>query len=138
MLREWVTNLDMELREREAANEEEGKEERSSVSSPGALDGLETSARKRLHVKQSIDHALNLLSLKSHFHSDAQVYALSRSHSASTQRVYQTHTNPSTQTDCDGVINYCITPTKFHPSSGAPPAPLSTTTVGYRQRRRHC
>ena len=35
----WVVNMDRELREREAANGEEGKEERGSVSSPGALDG---------------------------------------------------------------------------------------------------
>jgi len=43
--------------EREAANREKGGKERGNVSSPGALDGLETSVRKRLHVKQSIDHA---------------------------------------------------------------------------------
>ena len=43
--------------EREAANWEKGGKERGNVSSSGALDGLETSVRKRLHVKKLIDHA---------------------------------------------------------------------------------
>jgi hypothetical protein len=43
--------------EQEAANREKGGKERGNVSSSGALDGLETSVRKRLHVKQSIDRA---------------------------------------------------------------------------------
>ena len=44
--------------EREVANREKERKERGNVSSPGALDGLEISVRKQLHVKQLIDHAL--------------------------------------------------------------------------------
>jgi len=40
--------------------------------STGPLDCLENSVRKRLHVKQSIDHALN--SLKGHSHSDSHMH----------------------------------------------------------------
>jgi len=57
VLSEWVVDVDRELMEREAANREKGRKERGNVNSPGALDGLETSVRKRLHAKQSIDHA---------------------------------------------------------------------------------
>jgi hypothetical protein len=57
MLSEWVVDVDWELMEREAANREKGGKERGNMSSPGALDGLETSMRKRSHVKHSIDHA---------------------------------------------------------------------------------
>jgi hypothetical protein len=56
-LREWVVDVDRELMEREAANRENGGKERGNMSSPGALDGLETSVHKRLHVKQLINHA---------------------------------------------------------------------------------
>jgi hypothetical protein len=43
--------------EREAANWRRGERRGNNVSSSGALDGLETSVRKRLHVKKLIDHA---------------------------------------------------------------------------------
>ena len=86
VLSEWVVDVDRELMEREAANREKGGKERGNVSSPGALDGLETSVRKRLHVKQSIDSNPTPTS--------TLVYTMSCSHSAPTPHVYQTHTNP--------------------------------------------
>jgi hypothetical protein len=57
VLSEWVVDVDRELMEWEAANREKGGKERGNVSSPGVLDGLETSVRKQLHVNQLIDHA---------------------------------------------------------------------------------
>lgn len=39
-----------------------------------ALEGLESSVRNQLHIKQYIDHVLN--SFKSHSHSDANTHTL--------------------------------------------------------------
>jgi hypothetical protein len=54
---------DKDLRERESA---QGTTERKT-SPTGALDCLENTVSKRLHMKQSIDHALNSLKGHSHF-----------------------------------------------------------------------
>ncbi|KIM86968.1 hypothetical protein PILCRDRAFT_4215 [Piloderma croceum F 1598] len=43
VLSEWVVDADRELMEREAVNRKEGGKERGNVSSPDALDSLETS-----------------------------------------------------------------------------------------------
>ena len=71
--------------EREAANREE---EEGNVSLPGALDGLETSVRKRLHVKQLTNHTLKL---KSHSHIDPRAYFVVFSLSPNSVRLSNPH-----------------------------------------------
>jgi len=60
VLKEWLANEDQDLREREGDGGSGSGTERKP-SSTGALDCLENTVRKRLYVKQSIDHALNSL-----------------------------------------------------------------------------
>jgi hypothetical protein len=60
VLKELLTNKDHNLREHEGdIGSGTGTEKKSS--SAGALDYLENAVRKGLHVKQSIDRALNSL-----------------------------------------------------------------------------
>jgi hypothetical protein len=63
-----VGNKGKDLRERESV---QGPTERKK-SPTGALDCLENTFRKRLHVKQSIEHTLN--SHKGHSHLDSHTY----------------------------------------------------------------
>jgi hypothetical protein len=73
LLKEWLESRDRDLRERgaEAGNSSGSGSADKRISCIGPLDSLE---RKRLHVKQSIDHALN--TFKSHAHSDSHSHAL--------------------------------------------------------------
>ena len=71
VLREWLANKDKDLREREGGGEEavtsSGGRRTSCV---GPLDAFESSVnRRRLHVKQSIEFALN--TLKAHSYPDS-------------------------------------------------------------------
>ena len=133
VLSEWVIDVDRELMERKAANREEGG---GNVSSPGTLDGLEISMRKRLHVKQLTDHALNMpLAQIPLPHRPTCIHCRVLTQPQPRTSIKPTLI-PSTQTDCDGVIDYCITSTKLPPYFGSPlvppspgPAPLSTTTA---------
>jgi hypothetical protein len=62
VLREWLANNDRDLRERDwdvGSGSPSGTVKKTT--SVGALDCLENTVRKRQHVKQSTDHALNLL-----------------------------------------------------------------------------
>lgn len=68
VLKEWLENKDKDLREWGSA---QGTTERKT-SLRGVLDCLDNTVRKRLHVKQSIDHTLN--SLKGHSHLDSCTY----------------------------------------------------------------
>jgi len=81
-LREAV-NKDRDLRERSGSGSGSGDEgisgsgggkDKKPCGTAGALECLETSVRKRLHVKQSIDHALN--TFKGHSHSDPHTHML--------------------------------------------------------------
>jgi hypothetical protein len=74
VLKGWLDTRDRDLRERGAENASgsgSGVVVDKRTSCIGPLDSLE---RKRLHVKQSIDHALN--SLKSHTHPDSHSHTL--------------------------------------------------------------
>jgi hypothetical protein len=71
LLKGWLDNRDRDLRERGAENASGSGSADERTSCIGPLDSLE---RKRLHVKQSIDHALK--SLKSHTHSDSHSHTL--------------------------------------------------------------
>jgi hypothetical protein len=125
------------LMEREAANREKGGKERGNVSSrarwmvwrPPCAIGCMSNNRSITH---HAEYALAQITLP-----HRPMCILCR---VLTQ--HQTCTSikptliPSTQTDCDGVIDYCITSTKLPPYFGSPlappspgPAPLSTTAV---------
>jgi hypothetical protein len=84
VLREWLANKDKDLREWEpsgggdkstAAN---GHGKDWKVSGTGPLDALKCLVRRRLHVKQLIDHALN--TLKAHSHCDTHSHTLADTH----------------------------------------------------------
>lgn len=72
-MREWLENKDTDLRERGAGYEfGHGKDQRTSFAS-----ALDTREKKRLHVKQPIDYALNIL--KAHSNSDLHSHTLAHS-----------------------------------------------------------
>ena len=62
VLREWLANNDRDSRKRERhVGSGSGSGTVKKTTSVGALDCLENTVWKRQHVKQSIDHVLNLL-----------------------------------------------------------------------------
>lgn len=80
LLKEWLLNKDKDLRERGGLEDEVTSLKERRPSPCNAFDAIENSVRKRLHVKRSIDRALNTLKPSSHSLSDSYSNAASDMH----------------------------------------------------------
>ena len=74
VLRKWLMNKDREHDEPGGSGNGNTHRKYWKMGCPGPLDALESTVPKRLHMKQSFDHALN--TFKAHSHSDTHSHTL--------------------------------------------------------------